>query len=183
MSGEATKPIGACVLVASDRAAKGERADGAGAALVAALRDLGYDVPEPGVVISSDEFSELVSRLRSLAADPALRFIVTTGGTGAAPRDVTPEATRAVVTRELPGFGELMRAESLKKTVYAAGSRATAGTVGDVLIVNLPGSPKGALECLGFVAKPARHVLDLVAGAVRDCAPVRAAEDAGPGVR
>lgn len=168
--------IGAHVLVASDRAARGERPDGSADALLAALRDLGYATPDPAVTVSPDDEETLVAHLRRLVADPRVRFVVTTGGTGAAPRDVTPEATRRVVARELPGFGELMRAESLKKTVYAAGSRATAGTVGDALIVNLPGSPKGALECLGFVAKPAKHVLDLIAGAVRDCAPVRESE-------
>ena len=183
MSDASPPPIGAHVLVASDRAARGERPDGAADALLAALKDLGYALPAPSVTISPDDVSTLSGHLRRLAADPAVRFIVTTGGTGAAWRDVTPEASRAVFARELPGFGELMRAESLKKTVYAAGSRATAGTVGDVLIVNLPGSPKGALECLGFIAKPARHVLDLIAGAVRDCAPVRAAEDQGGPVR
>ncbi len=176
-------PIGAHVLVASDRAASGERPDGVADSLLAALRDLGYALPQPCVTISPDDLATLTAHMRRLVADPSVRFLVTTGGTGASLRDVTPDAARAVFTRELPGFGELMRAESLKKTVYAAGSRATAGTVGDVLIVNLPGSPKGALECLGFVAKPARHVLDLIAGAVRDCGPVRSAEDLGGPVR
>jgi molybdopterin adenylyltransferase len=80
-----------------------------------------------------------------------------------------PEVTRREITRELPGFGELMRAESLKKTPYAAGSRAIAGCVLDTLIVNLPGSPRGAVDCLGFVARPARHVLDLIAGDIGAC--------------
>lgn len=169
-------PTGARVVVASDRAARGERADAAAAALTERLAAEGYALPEPAVVVVPDDVAAIEAEIRRAANDPRVRFVVTTGGTGAAPRDVTPEATLRVVERELPGFGELMRAESLKKTVYAAGSRATAGVVGDVLVVNLPGSPTGALECLGWIAKPARHVLDLIAGAVRDCGPVRDAE-------
>jgi molybdopterin adenylyltransferase len=174
-SGDAA-PIGAHVLVASDRAARGERADGAAGPLLSLLAELGFALPAPATTVAPDDEEQLVARLRGLIDDSRVRFVLTTGGTGAAPRDVTPEATRRVVARELPGFGELMRAESLKKTVYAAGSRATAGVIGDVLVVNLPGSPKGALECLGWIAKPAKHVLDLIAGEVRDCAPVRDAE-------
>jgi len=172
-------PIGAHVLVASDRAARGERADGAGEALAEALRALGYATPAPAVTVAPDDEELLAEQLRRLAADLRLRFIVTTGGTGAGPRDVTPEATRRIIRRELPGFGELMRAESLKKTVFAAGSRAIAGVVGEVLVVNLPGAPKGALECLEAIARPARHVLDLIAGAVRDCGPVREGVEGG----
>ena len=102
---------------------------------------LGYDLPEPAVTVAPDDEGELGRRLRALVRNPRCGFVVTTGGTGAGPRDVMPEVTRREITRELPGFGELMRAESLKKTVYAAGSRAIAGCVLDTLIVNLPGKP------------------------------------------
>jgi molybdenum cofactor synthesis domain-containing protein len=165
--------IGAHVLVASDRAAAGVRADQTAPLLLDELWLLGYELPEPSATIGPDEEGELGRRLRALVRSPRVRLILTTGGTGAGPRDVMPEVTRREIERELPGFGELMRAESLKKTAYAAGSRALAGCVLDKLIVNLPGSPKGAVDCLGFVARPARHVLDLIAGAVADCGGVR----------
>ncbi len=174
--GQPANGIGAHVLVASDRASAGVREDASSPLLLDELWLLGYELPEPSVTISPDDEGELGRRLRSLVRNPRIRIILTTGGTGAAPRDVTPDVTRREITRELPGFGELMRSESLKKTVYAAGSRATAGTVNDKLIVNLPGSPKGAVECLGFIARPARHVLDLIAGSVSDCGPVRDSE-------
>jgi molybdenum cofactor synthesis domain-containing protein len=171
--GVAPNGIGAHVLVASDRAASGIRPDQTAPLLLDELWLLGYDLPEPSVTISADDEGELGRRLRALVRGSRARLILTTGGTGAGPRDVMPEVTRREISRELPGFGELMRAESLKKTVFAAGSRAVAGCVLDKLIINLPGSPKGAVDCLGFVARPARHVLDLIAGGVGDCERVR----------
>jgi molybdopterin adenylyltransferase len=167
--GAAPIGIGAHVLVASDRAASGVRPDATAPLLLDELWLLGYELPEPASTIASDDEGELGRRLRALVRNPRVRFVLTTGGTGAATRDVMPDVTRREIVRELPGFGELMRAESLKKTPFAAGSRAIAGTVLDTLIVNLPGSPKGAVECLGFIARPARHVLDLIAGVVHDC--------------
>jgi molybdenum cofactor synthesis domain-containing protein len=171
--GAAPNGIGAHVLVASDRAAAGVRPDETGPLLLDELWLLGYELPEPAVTVAQDDEGELGRRVRALVRNPRVRLIVTTGGTGSGPRDVMPEVTRREITRELPGFGELMRAESLKKTIYAAGSRAIAGTVLDTLIINLPGNPRGAVECLGFVARPARHVLDLIAGIVEDCEPGR----------
>jgi molybdopterin biosynthesis enzyme MoaB len=94
---------------------------------------------------------------------------------------VTPEATREVVGRELPGFGELMRAVSLRSTVFAAGSRALAGIAGETLVINLPGSPQGARECFEAVSRPARHVLDLIGGGAGDCGPARSAGEPRPG--
>jgi molybdopterin adenylyltransferase len=166
----APRPL-AHVVVASDRAFRGERPDGTAEGLLALLRSEGFDAPDPAVTIAPDDEDALVAAFRRAIDERRARLVVVTGGTGSAPRDVTPEAIRRVATRELPGFGELMRAESLKKTPYAAGSRAMAATVGDALIVAVPGSPKGAVECLGFVLKPARHVLDLIAGVAKDCAP------------
>jgi molybdenum cofactor synthesis domain-containing protein len=171
--GAAPSGIGAHVLVASDRAASGVRPDRTAPLLLDELWLLGYDLPEPAVTVAADDEGELGRRLRLLIRNPRVRLILTTGGTGAGPRDVTPEVTRREIARELPGFGELMRAESLKRTPFAAGSRATAGCVLDTLVVNLPGSPKGAVECLGFIAQPARHVLDLIAGVVEDCDSLR----------
>jgi molybdopterin adenylyltransferase len=161
--------IGAHVLVSSDRAASGVRPDQTAPLLLDELWLLGYDLPEPAFTVCPDDEGELGRRMRALVRNPRVRFVVTTGGTGAGPRDVMPEVTRREITRELPGFGELMRAESLQKTVYAAGSRAIAGCVLDTLIVNLPGSPRGAVDCLGFVARPARHVLDLIGGEAGAC--------------
>lgn len=168
-------PVRARVIVASDRATTGERPDEVGPVLRDLLRADGYALDDGDVVVVPDDVAALVAAFETARRD-GRRLLVTTGGTGAAPRDVTPDATRAFVERELPGFGELLRAESLKVTVYAAGSRATAGTRGDVLVVNLPGSPRGAREGLAILAKPVRHVLDLIAGAISDCKPVRDAE-------
>jgi molybdenum cofactor synthesis domain-containing protein len=168
-TGAAPNGIGAHVLVSSDRAASGARPDETAPLLLDELWLLGYDLPEPAFTVTPDDEGELGRRLRALVRNPRVRFVVTTGGTGAGPRDVMPEVTRREITRELPGFGELMRSESLKKTPYAAGSRALAGCVLDTLIVNLPGNPKGAVECLGFIARPARHVLDLIGGATGAC--------------
>lgn len=160
---------GAHVVVVSDRAARGQRPDESGPALIEELRRQGYEVSAGGLSLVPDDERALRERIMELVADPAVRFVVTTGGTGVGPRDVTPEVTRAVVTRELVGFGELMRMRSLERTALAAASRATAGTRGDTLIVNLPGSPRGARECLEFVREPARHVVDLIAGGIADC--------------
>jgi len=111
-----------------------------------------------------DEAPEISARLATLADGGQVSAIFTTGGTGVGPRDVTPEATRAVLHREIPGLGEVMRTEGRKFTPLAALSRAVAGTRGAVLIVNLPGSPKGAVESLDAIVELAPHVLELLRG-------------------
>ncbi len=111
-----------------------------------------------------DEPSEFSGRLATLADGGQVSAIFTTGGTGVAPRDVTPEATRAVLHREIPGIAEVMRARGREATPLAALSRSVAGTRGAVLIVNLPGSPKGALESLDAIVELAPHVLELLRG-------------------
>jgi molybdopterin adenylyltransferase len=111
-----------------------------------------------------DERDQIAARLATLADGGQVSAIFTTGGTGVAPRDITPEATRMAVDREIPGFGELMRTLGRAKTPLAALSRATAGTRGLVLIVNLPGSPKGAVESLDAIVELVPHVLELLRG-------------------
>ncbi|MCG3134395.1 MAG: Molybdopterin adenylyltransferase [Planctomycetes bacterium] len=147
----------AAVITVSDRSSRGERPDGGGPAVADALRGLGYDVAAAEIV--ADERAEIAGAIRRLAA--AHDLVVTTGGTGLAPRDVTPEATRDVLDREAAGFGEEMRRRGAATFARAILTRATAGTVGRCVVVNLPGSPRGAVECLGWVADALRHAVDL----------------------
>ena len=152
----------AAVLTISDSAAAGTRADRSGPALRDRLERLGWRVTVMEVI--PDEVSQISGRLATLADGGQVSAIFTTGGTGVAPRDITPEAARAVLDREIPGFGELMRARGLASTPLAALSRSLAGTRGRVLIVTLPGSPKGAVESLDAIVELVPHVLDLLQG-------------------
>jgi molybdenum cofactor synthesis domain-containing protein len=148
------------ILVISDRSYRGEREDATGPALERAVGELGGKVEELGIV--PDEVEEIARELRRLCGVTDL--VLTAGGTGASPRDVTPEATLKVIERELPGFGETMRSESRKITPHAMISRAISGICGRALVINLPGSPRGAVECLAFVAPAIPHALDLIKG-------------------
>lgn len=154
--------IHAAVLTVSDSVHAGTRGDRSGPAVRERLEQLGWSVSVLEVV--PDERDVIAARLAALADAGHLAAIFTTGGTGIGPRDITPEATRDVIEREIPGLGELMRAQGRKHTPLAVLSRALAGTRGEVLIVNLPGSPKGALESLDSMVDLVPHILELLSG-------------------
>ena len=152
----------AAVLTVSDSCHRGERPDRSGPEVAQRLRALGWEVLAQGIV--PDESDAILLALQQWATRDDLDAIFTAGGTGVAPRDVTPEVTRAIIEREVPGLAELMRAEGVKNTRRAALSRAVAGTRGDKLILNLPGNPHGAVESLDAVADLLPHVLELLRG-------------------
>lgn len=154
------KPI--AVVTVSDSTFAGKRTDASGPAVKARLEQLGW--PVSSIEVVPDELPAISQRLRAVADAGQVCAIFTTGGTGVAARDVTPEATRAVIDREIPGIGELMRATGRNSTPFATLSRAIAGIRGDVLIVNLPGSPRGAVESLDAIVEVVPHVLKLLSG-------------------
>lgn len=161
----------AAVLTISDSASAGTRADVSGPAVRERLEQLGWSVSVMETL--PDEAAEIGARLATLADGRQVSAIFTTGGTGVAARDVTPEATRAVLDREIPGFGELMRLKGRDFTPLAVLSRATAGTRGETLIVNLPGSPKGAVQSLNAIVELVPHVLELLKGRTEHAAAMQ----------
>lgn len=160
----------AAVVTVSDKGAAGEREDRSGPVVRRILEDAGIEVSR--TLIVADDREELKRLLERLCGE-GLNLVVTTGGTGVSPRDVTPEATLEVIEREVPGMAEAMRSESLKVTPHAMISRAVCGFNGGTLIINLPGSPKGAGECLQVVMPAVPHALEVAAGDASECATER----------
>jgi molybdenum cofactor synthesis domain-containing protein len=152
----------AIVLTISDSVHEGTRVDRSGPAVAEQLRASNYAVTDPEIL--PDDRNQIAERLRAIAASHQADVIFTTGGTGIAPRDITPEAIRDVIDREIPGFGEAMRRSGLAFTPLAPLSRSLAGVAGQTLIVALPGSPQGALESLGAILELVPHVHDLLNG-------------------
>jgi molybdenum cofactor synthesis domain-containing protein len=158
----------AAVIVASDSRSDGRREDLTGPAAEEALAELGVGVIEVAVV--PDERDALAAKMIELADRGDVLLIITAGGTGLAPRDVTPEATRDVIDRDAPGIADLIRSRSLEITPHAALSRAIAGIRGKTLIVNMPGSPKAVKESISFLAPVLSHALETVSGRAVECA-------------
>lgn len=154
------------IITVSDRASIGVYADCSGPALTAACAGYGWTVAAD--VLVPDEIHPIACAIESLETQ-ACHLILTTGGTGVALRDVTPEAIRSIMRVELPGFGEIMRAESMKITPNAILSRSMAAIVGQSLVIALPGKPSGAVECLGFIHGAIPHAVEVAACIPTSC--------------
>jgi len=160
--------ISAAILTISDRGCSGEREDLSGPEIEAQLIDLPALIAARDIV--ADEVPLITDKLIDYVDNMGIDLVITTGGTGVTPRDVTPEATKAVLERELPGMSEAMRMESLKKTPYAMISRALCGTRGSSLIINLPGSPRAVRENLAVLKPALLHTILKIKGSKEDCA-------------
>ncbi|NPV76747.1 MAG: molybdopterin adenylyltransferase [Anaerolineae bacterium] len=150
------------ILTISDRSSRKEREDLSGPALQKIANDQGWHVERLAVI--PDELEEIKNTLIHWCDEAKLHLILTTGGTGFAPRDITPEATLQVIQKIAPGIAEAMRSESLKKTPHAMLSRSVAGIRGNSLIINLPGSPKAAVENLQVILPVMPHAIELIGG-------------------
>ena len=155
------------VVCVSDRSYSGEREDLSGPAIIKELADVAKTVE---YVCVPDEKEQIKNELVRLCA-PGLSAVITTGGTGVSPRDVTPEATLSVAEKQVPGIAEAIRAKSLESTPTAMLSRAVSVIRGGTLIINLPGSPMGAAECARIIKPVLAHASQLLSGGVTDCAP------------
>jgi molybdopterin adenylyltransferase len=160
--------IRTAIITLSDKGSKGEREDESGQVIRGMIAGIGAVVDHYEIL--PDEKELIAEKLKLLADSCKIDLIVTTGGTGVGPRDVTPEATLSVIDRELPGMAEAMRAESLKKTPHAMISRAVAGIRKQTLIINLPGSPRAVRENLSVVLPALPHAIEKIKGDPSDCA-------------
>lgn len=154
--------INAIVLTVSDACSRGERKDESGAALVQLLTEAGAEIVDAKIV--SDDLEPLTLTLANFADRQDVNLLVTTGGTGFSPRDNTPEATLAIIEKEVPGLPEAMRIQTLKNTPMAMISRGVCGIRSGTLILNLPGSPKGVRESFAVIAPVLKHAVALLAG-------------------
>jgi len=154
--------VSVSILTVSDSTVAGTRQDASGPALAERCRELGWEIVATGVV--PDDEAVIADTLKEWADTGSARLILTTGGTGVAPRDVTPEATRRVLDREIPGLAELMRWKGLEQTKFSIMSRAVAGARKRTLIVNLPGSPRGAVFSLQTIETVIPHTVELLEG-------------------
>ena len=157
------------VLTISDSVSSGKQEDRSGPAVITRCKELGWRIVASTVL--RDDRSAIETLLKEIAAATSADVILTTGGTGLGPRDVTPEATIAVVERLIPGFSEQMRAEGAQKTPRAILSRAVAGIRGETIIINLPGSPRGAVESLDAIVELLPHAVAILHGARHDPEP------------
>jgi len=154
--------VSVSILTVSDSTVAGTREDASGPALAERCRELGWEIVATGVV--PDDEAVIADTLKEWADTGSARLILTTGGTGVAPRDVTPEATRRVLDREIPGLAELMRWKGLEQTKFSIMSRGVAGARKRTLIVNLPGSPRGAVFSLQTIETVIPHTVELLEG-------------------
>lgn len=159
--------IRAGVLTLSDKASKGQREDMSGKIVQAILRDA--DITTVLYEIIPDEYDLITSKLIDWCDNKSISLIVTTGGTGLSPRDLTPDATLDVIKKEVPGMEEIMRIKSLDKTPHAMISRAVVGIRKETLIINLPGSPGAVRDCLGAIMGAIPHALKKIGGDMSDC--------------
>ncbi|MDT7602083.1 MAG: hypothetical protein QOF61_80 [Acidobacteriota bacterium] len=157
-----TEKIRAVIITASDACARGEREDMSGAVAIELLEAMGAEVVAKEIL--SDDLEPLIEMIRVSAERADVNLVLTTGGTGFSPRDNTPEATRAVITREAPGLAEAMRAGTLKSTPLAMISRGVCGIRAGALVVNLPGSPRAVRECFEVIRPVLSHAVALLAG-------------------
>jgi len=155
------------ILTMSDKGSRGEREDLSGKEIERMIKDLPAEVKAYEII--PDEGDIIKAKLVEFADKKKLDLILTTGGTGVSPRDVTPEATREIIEKELPGMSEAMRAESLKKTPNAMISRAVCGIRKQTLIINLPGSPKAVRENLSVILPVISHAIEKIKGSTEEC--------------
>jgi len=158
------------ILTISDKGSKGEREDKSGQVIMEIISQLNALVTEYKII--PDEKEMVIDNLKRLVDEYSCELVLTTGGTGLSPRDITPEATKEVIEKEIPGFGEIMRTIGFKSTPHALLSRAIAGTRKQSLIINLPGSPKGVKECLELILPAIPHGIEVLKGQGTECGKV-----------